>query len=200
MTDREAVALAQAGDERGFTALYERHQQKVYAICRRMVKSHEDAEDLRQETFAKAFEKIQHFRGDAQFGTWIYRIAVNMVLMQFRKTGLHTLSLDYEPEWAEGTEWREALVREDEQLNTVAERINLARAIAQLPLGYREIFLLHDVYGLGHREIAKMLHCSIGNSKSQLSKGRKSLQGICLSDGAIKGRIHRTRAALREKL
>ena len=201
MTDREAIALAQAGNQRGFTELYERHKVKVYAICRRMVKSHEEAEDLRQETFAKAFAKLGSFRGDAAFSTWLYRIAVNMVLMYLRKVALQTVSLDdYEPQFGEGSGWRHSLAQDDERLSTVGDRLALMRAVAELAPGYRTIFLLHEIHGFGHREIAALLHCSIGNSKSQLAKARNSLRDMNLTRSAITARIHRARMALREKL
>lgn len=203
MTDQEAMALAQAGHQEGFTELYERHKNRVYALCFRMVRNREDAEDLCQETFAKAFRKLESFRRDAAFSTWLYRIAVNMVLMHLRKAAIETVSLEtkFEVEMKEGQcdNW---LAHDDQQLRTVIERIGLSRAAAALPRGYRTIFLLHDVEGYAHREIARMLGCSIGTSKSQLSKARHSLQSQRLTPtiGASKSNLRRARMMLRENL
>jgi len=133
-----------------------------------------EAEDLTQDAFLQAFRKITKFRGDSAFTTWLHRIAVNTVLMHFRKNSLFQVSLD-EPNSdsdSGGAKVRREYGTRDRDLAGCVDRIALARALKELPAGYRTVFLLHEVEGYEHQEIAEILSCSVGNSKSQLYKAK----------------------------
>ncbi len=174
--DAEILARAQAGDHQAFAQLYAMHKRRIYSLCLRMVGNVAEAEDLTQEAFLQLHRKISTFRGDSAFSTWLHRLAVNVVLMQLRKKGLSLISLDeaMEPNPEEGP--TRGFGSPDLALTGAIDRLALGRAIADLPAGYRLIFILHDVEGFEHNEIASMLDCSIGNSKSQLHKARLRLR------------------------
>jgi RNA polymerase sigma-70 factor, ECF subfamily len=179
MTEQEAIKSAQNGDATAFEYLYRRHSKRVYAVCLRMVKDQSVAEDLTQEAFMRVFRKIDTFRGDSAFSTWLHRIAVNAVLMYLRSRRSKPESaiieeLDSNQEGDEAVE----IGYVDASLAGMADRLNLKRAIRQLPSGYKQIFLLHDVMGYDHHEIASQLQCTVGNSKSQLHKARVRLRKI----------------------
>jgi RNA polymerase sigma-70 factor (ECF subfamily) len=171
-----ALAKAQAGDHAAFAHLYSIHKRRIYSLCLRMVGNIAEAEDLTQEAFLQLHRKISTFRGDSAFSTWLHRLAVNVVLMQLRKKGLSLISLDeaMEPVPDEGP--GRSFGAPDLRLSGSIDRLALERAVADLPAGYRLIFILHDVEGYEHNEIASMLDCSIGNSKSQLHKARLRLR------------------------
>src|ERR1700749_3232970 len=175
-TEAQALARAQAGDHHAFAQLYSLHKRRIYSLCLRMVGNIAEAEDLTQEAFLQLHRKIATFRGDSAFSTWLHRLAINVVLMQLRKKGLSLISLDeaIEPAPEEGP--GRSFGAPDLTLTGAIDRLALERAIAGLPAGYRLIFLLHDVEGFEHNEIAAMLDCSIGNSKSQLHKARLKLR------------------------
>jgi len=173
--DTDLVARAQGGDEQAFAALFEGHRRRVYALCLQMTGDPANADDLTQDAFIQAFRKLATFRGDSAFSTWLYRIAINTVLMSLRKRTLRTSSLD-EPTNTETSSVPREYGRTDSRLTLTVDRIVLARAVRDLPAGYRRIFLLHDVEGYGHGEIARLLHCSTGNSKSQLHKARLKIR------------------------
>ena len=174
--DAEILARAQAGDHQAFAQLYAMHKRRIYSLCLRMVGNVAEAEDLTQEAFLQLHRKIATFRGDSAFSTWLHRLAVNVVLMQLRKKGLSLVSLDeaMEPNPEEGPS--RSFGAPDLALTGAIDRLALEHAIAELPAGYRLIFILHDVEGFEHNEIASMLDCSIGNSKSQLHKARLKLR------------------------
>jgi RNA polymerase sigma-70 factor (ECF subfamily) len=167
----ELVRLAQAGDESAFADLFHAHKAKIYRLCLRMTSNTAQAEDLTQDAFLQIFCKLAMFRGDSSISTWLYRVAFNTVLMHFRKKGLRQVSLD-EPATREPGAPKREYGRLDGRLSSTVDRIALARAIRELPAGYRTIFLLHEVKGYEHHEIATLLRCSVGNSKSQLHKAR----------------------------
>jgi len=173
--ETDLVARAQGGDEQAFAALFEAHRRRVYALCLQMTGDPANADDLTQDAFIQAFRKLATFRGDAAFSTWLYRIAINTVLMSLRKRTLRTSSLD-EPTNTEISSAPREYGRSDSRLTLTVDRIVLARAVRDLPAGYRRIFILHDVEGYGHGEIARLLHCSTGNSKSQLHKARLKIR------------------------
>jgi RNA polymerase sigma-70 factor (ECF subfamily) len=131
-----------------------------------------EAEDLTQDAFLQVFRKIATFRGDSAFSTWLHRIAVNTVLMHFRKKSLCQVSLDEPFSNGDGAKIRREYGTRDNRLAGCVDRVALASAIKELPPGYRTIFLLHEVEGYEHQEIAEMLGCSVGNSKSQLHKAK----------------------------
>ena len=170
------LAQAQAGDHRAFAQLYSLHKRRIYSLCLRMVNNVAEAEDLTQEAFLQLHRKIATFRGDSAFSTWLHRLAVNVVLMHLRKKGLSLVSLDeaMEPD-PDGSPGR-SFGATDLQLSGSIDRLTLEHAVADLPAGYRLIFVLHDIEGYEHNEIATMLDCSIGNSKSQLHKARLKLR------------------------
>ena len=125
------------------------------------------------------FRKIGTFRGESQFSTWLHRLAVNVVLMKLRKKTLPGPSLEEltEPDEESGGPKKE-VGGPDLRLAGSIDRVNLQRSVEQLPPGYRTVFVLHDVQGYEHNEIAEIMHCSIGNSKSQLHKARMRLREL----------------------
>jgi RNA polymerase sigma-70 factor (ECF subfamily) len=168
----DLVKRAQEGDSNAFGALFEAHRSRIYSVCLRMTSNAAEAEDLTQDAFLQAFRKIAKFRGDSAFSTWLHRIAVNTVLMHFRKNSLTQISLDEPYSDSEGSKIRREYGTRDRGLAGCVDRVALARAMKDLPPGYRTIFLLHEVEGYEHQEIAEMLSCSVGNSKSQLYKAK----------------------------
>jgi len=144
-----------------------------------MVGNTAEAEDLTQEAFLQLFRKIHTFRGDSAFSTWLHRLSVNVVLMKLRKKTLPETSLEETTEPDEETGGpRKDVGGPDLLLTGSLDRVNLQRAIEQLPPGYRAAFVLHDVQGYEHNEIAEIMGCSIGNSKSQLHKARMRLREL----------------------
>jgi RNA polymerase sigma-70 factor (ECF subfamily) len=172
------VARAQTGDENAFEALFLQHRQRVYSLCLRMIGNPADAEELTQEAFLQVFRKIDTFRGEAAFSTWLHRLTVNVVLMRLRKKKVAQISLEESVGGDEFDDQKKEFGAADLTLKGSIDRLNLERAIAQLPPGYRQAFVLHDVQGYEHHEIAEMLGSSIGNSKSQLHKGRARLRKL----------------------
>jgi RNA polymerase sigma-70 factor (ECF subfamily) len=175
----EAIRLAQHGDAAAFETIYHLHSRRVYALCLRMTADPVEAEDLAQEAFLQLFRKIHTFRGESAFSSWLHRLTANIVLMRFRKKRPVPASLD-EMTAPDGEKERPVweIGGQDLRLVGVFDRVNLHAAIEQLPQGYRSMFLLHDVHGYEHNEIARMLGCSVGNSKSQLHKARKRLREL----------------------
>jgi RNA polymerase sigma-70 factor (ECF subfamily) len=178
-TEAEAIRRAQAGDTAAFEHLYQLHGRRVYALCLRMVSNPADAEDLMQESFLQLFRKIATFRGESAFSTWLHRMTVNVVLMRLRKKSLPTDSLEetLDPE-AENSGPKRDVGAPDLRLSGAVDRVNLNRSIEKLPPGYRTVFVLHDVQGYEHNEIAGIMGCSVGNSKSQLHKARTRLREL----------------------
>jgi RNA polymerase sigma-70 factor, ECF subfamily len=178
MSEAEAIEGAKQGDGQCFEFLYGLHKRRVYSHCLRMVGNVETAEDLSQEAFIQLYRKIATFRGESAFSTWLHSLTVNVVLMQFRKKGLIEVSLEETLEPAEEGGPEKDYGSEDQVLAGSIDRVILERAIESLPPGYRIIFLLHDIEGYVHNEIAEMLGCSMGNSKSQLHKARTKLRDV----------------------
>lgn len=174
----DLVTSAQKGEEWAFEALFEQHKQRVYALCLRMIGNTADAEELTQEAFLQVFRKIQTFRGHSAFSTWLHRVAVNTVLMRLRKKNVNEVSLEDSTRQEEFEEAPKEYGAPDLALTGTIDRVNLKRAMAMLPIGYRQAFVLHDVQGYEHNEIAALLGCSIGNSKSQLHKARARLRKL----------------------
>jgi RNA polymerase sigma-70 factor (ECF subfamily) len=179
MTEAEAIRLAQQGDAGAFERIYRLHSRRVYALCLRMVGNTAEAEDLTQDAFLQLFRKIGTFRGESAFSTWLHRLAVNVVLMKLRKKTLVETPLDEpaDPE-DESTRPKREIGGPDLLLSGSIDRVHLERAIGQLPPGYKQVFVLHDVQGFEHNEIAGIMDCSIGNSKSQLHKARMRLREL----------------------
>jgi RNA polymerase sigma-70 factor (ECF subfamily) len=141
------------------------------------------------------FRKIATFRGESAFSTWLHRLSVNVVLMRLRKKTLAETSLDEttEPDEESGGP-RKDIGGPDLRLSGSVDRVNLERAVEQLPPGYRSIFVLHDVQGYEHNEIAAIMHCSIGNSKSQLHKARMRLRQLLQETERARAREQRQAA------
>jgi RNA polymerase sigma-70 factor (ECF subfamily) len=177
LTEAEAIRLAQQGDAVAFEFLYGLHSRRVYALCLRMVGNPTDAEDLAQGAFLQLFRKIGTFRGESAFSTWLHRMTVNVVLMRLRKKSLPADSLEETTEPDEETGGpRKDIGGPDLRLSGAVDRVNIERSIEKLPPGYRTVFVLHDIQGYEHNEIAKIMECSVGNSKSQLHKARTRLR------------------------
>ena len=172
--DLTLARAAAAGDENAFEQLYRQHSKRVYSVCLRMLGDSARAEDLTQETFLQVFRKIGSFRGDSALATWLHRLAINQVLMYFRKPGTRN-------EQTKGDDELAYVVDNPLQSThriSLVERLALDEAISELPPGYRTVFVLHDVEGFEHDEIARMLKVSLGTSKSQLHKARMRLRRI----------------------
>jgi RNA polymerase sigma-70 factor, ECF subfamily len=179
LTEAEAIRQAQAGDAAAFELLYQLHGRRVYALCLRMVNNPSDAEDLMQEAFLQLFRKIGTFRGESAFSTWLHRMTVNVVLMRLRKKSLPVTSLEETTDPDEETGGpRKDIGAPDLRLTGAVDRVNLQRSIEKLPPGYRTVFVLHDIQGYEHNEIAGIMGCSVGNSKSQLHKARTRLRDL----------------------
>ncbi len=178
-----------AGDEAAWTELHGMVSRRVYSLALRMSGNTADAEELSQEAFLQLTKKIQTFRGEAAFTTWFHRLTVNVVLMHLRKKGLQEVSLDeaLDPQDEDGP--RKEIGTRDRVLAGSLDRINIERAIEFLPPGYRMVFILHEIEGYEHTEIAKMIGCSIGNSKSQLYKARIKLRDLLKLSPAQKTKV-----------
>jgi RNA polymerase sigma-70 factor (ECF subfamily) len=172
----DILVRAQAGDHHAFAQLYSIHKRRVYSLCLRIVGNVAEAEDLTQEAFLQFHRKIETFRGESALSTWLHRLAINVVFMHLRKKGLQLTSLDemMAPDLAQRPPG--SFGAPDPILSGTIDRLELQRAINDLPAGYRLIFVLHDIEGYEHNEIAKLLNCSTGNSKSQLHKARLKLR------------------------
>jgi len=178
-SERSLVQRAQAGDQQAFGVLFQAHKKRVYSVCLLMTKDVAEAEDLTQEAFLQVFRSVRSFRGDSAFSTWLYRVAVNTVLMKLRrrKKAPQLLSLD-EPVSQESPSLRRDVGGADPQLSGAIDRLALRRAMQELPEGCRQIFALHEVEGYQHHEIAEILDCSVGNSKSQLHKAKMKMRDL----------------------
>src|SRR5260221_12335406 len=179
LSEAEVIQRAREGDRTVFEYLYRLHSRRVYAVCLRMVGDPTEAEDLTQEAFLLLFRKIHTFRGESAFSTWLHRLVVNTVLMHLRKKSLPVVSMETGPASdGEATSSSVEIATSDLLLEGSIDRINLGRCVALLPAGSRAIFVLHDIQGYQHREIAEMLGRSEGVSKSQLHRARKRLREL----------------------
>ena len=182
LTEQEAIRRSQSGDATAFEHLYRIHCKRVYNLCLRILKNPTEAEDLTQQAFLQVFRKIDTFRGDAVFSTWLHRVTSNVVFMHLRRKKrmeLPTIApeADAGPADASGE-----LGGIDASMLGAVERLNLMRAIRQLPAGYKRLFLMHDVMGYRHDEIAKLVGCSVGCSKSQVHRARRRLRQMLCSE------------------
>lgn len=176
--DYELAQRAAAGDMTAFEELYVKYNRRVFGLCLRMMQSRAEAEDLTQEIFITLFAKLGSFRGEAAFATWLHRLTVNHVLMHFRKGRVRRERTTEDGE----TPLRIVSGTANPDRMAILDRITLDSAIEQLPPGYRLVFILHEVEGREHHEIAELLGCSIGTSKSQLHKARMKLRRLLRSD------------------
>jgi len=164
LDEKRLVEMAQRNDSRAYEQLYKLHVGRVFALCVRLCKDRDMAEDLTQEAFVQAWRKLAQFRGDSAFGSWLYRIATNTTLSYLRKQSpfLNSLDIDDVPE----PEYRE----------TSDEQIGLETAISELPDGARAVFVLYSLEGYTHDEISKLLGIAQGSSKAQLHRARQLLK------------------------
>src|SRR5580765_3206304 len=172
--DFDLTQAAAQGDMAAFEEVYKRHHRRVYSICLRMLQNASEAEDLTQDVFIQLYRKIGSFRGDSAFTTWLHRMTVNQVLMHFRK---RTVKFEKTTEEGETPVQIVSGTSNPERMRIV-DKIALDNAIDQLPNGYKNVFVLHDVEGFEHEEVARILGCSVGTSKSQLHKARLKLQKL----------------------
>ena len=179
--DLELAKLAALGNIAAFERLYERYHRRTYSLCLRMTSSQTESEDLTQEVFIQLFRKVGSFRGESAFSTWLHRLTVNQVLMHFRRRSVKN------ERTSEDGEMPEQIVpgTENQTKMPVLDRIALRRAIDQLPPGYKSAFVLHDVEGYEHEEVAKILGISVGTSKSQLHKARLKLRGLLIKQNEM---------------
>jgi RNA polymerase sigma-70 factor (ECF subfamily) len=186
LSEAEAIERAKLGDAEAFQMLYDKHKRRVYSLCLRMTANTAEAEDLAQEAFLQLYRKIATFRGESAFSTWLHRLSVNVVLMHLRKKSLPVVSLEETTQGTEEDSPKKDFGADDIALAGSIDRMQLQRAVASLPPGYRMIFVLHDIEGYEHNEIAKIAGCSIGNSKSQLHKARMKLRDLLKMNRAEK--------------
>lgn len=178
--DRDLAARCVAGDADAFKQVYDAHATRLYNLAYRMVGAPAEAEDLLQDIFLHAFGKLSSYKGEAALGTWLYRLATNLCLDRVRsrqgKMERATVALDDD----RGDAGRQVAQRAD----SVVERLDLERAIQQLPASYKAAFLLHDVEGFEHHEVGEMLGIAEGTSKSLVHKARMRLRTLLGADSA----------------
>ncbi len=183
MSEAEAIEKARTGDVSGYEGLYHLHKQRVYAWCLRFTGNVSDAEDLTQEVFLQVFRKLSTFRGNAKFGSWLYRIAINLSGMQFRRrpqeVSLSSFGEVKEDQLGPDLSSRSCIC------SFALERMVLRQAIGSLSKARRSVVLLHDVKGFTHAEVAQHLGLAVGTSKSQLSRAHLTLRNIL--GGATRG-------------
>jgi RNA polymerase sigma-70 factor (ECF subfamily) len=188
-SDVELVAMAKAGDKDAFGMLVERHESKVFGLCLKMLGNPEDAEDVLQEVFIKAYQALPGFREEARFSTWLYRIAHNACLMRIRKKKLETVSLDRPLDVEEGhiqrdvTDWTT-----DPRTDVMSEELSsvLSQHINELSPDNRIVFVLRDIHGLSTDDTANVLGLSVPAVKSRLHRARLYLRER-LSDYMVEG-------------
>jgi RNA polymerase sigma-70 factor (ECF subfamily) len=169
--DSADVALAASGDRRAFERLYRAHVNRVLSICTRMCGSRTKGEELTQDVFVRAWEKLPQFRGEAQFSTWIHRVAVNIALTDRKAEARNRQRMVEDNDEDGGTPLQKASVTPGH-----GDRMDITAAMEKLPRGARQIFVLHDVEGYKHEEIAEMCGITAGGSKAQLHRARLLLR------------------------
>ncbi len=201
MSEADAVAGAQAGDMKCFEALYDRYKRRVYSLCLQLVRNPADAEELTQEAFLQLYRKIRTFRGEAAFSTWLHRVTTNVVFMRLRKKRVQEVELQ-PPLEEDGEQWKDTshIMVQDRLLSGSIDRLSLQRALDTLAEGYRVVFVLHDIEGLEHHEIADLLGCSAGTCKSQLHKARTKLRQFLRTNGGEELRARATAPLHRERM
>ncbi len=170
MQASDAVRLAQAGDHDAFHALYREHVGRVFAVCLRLTGDRGTAEDRTQDVFVQAWRRLSTFRGDSAFGSWLYRLTINVVLNERRATRRRIARVEAVED--------PATLERPRGGTTPGDALDLERAIARLPEGARTIFVLHDVDGYRHEEIGTMLGIAVGTSKAQLFRARRLLREL----------------------
>ncbi len=180
--DIDLCRLAADGNIAAFELIYKRYHRRTYSLTLRMTSNQTEAEDLTQEVFIQLFRKIGSFRGDSAFSTWLHRLTVNQVLMHFRRRSVKNERVSDDGEMPEQT----VPGTSNPNKMRVIDRIALKNAIAELPRGYKNVFVLHDVEGFEHEEVARIMGISVGTSKSQLHKARLKLRGLLVKEQEAK--------------
>ncbi len=176
LSDFALCQLASGGNLAAFEIIYQRYHRRTFSLTMRMTNNTSEAEDLTQEVFIQLFRKSGSFRGDSAFSTWLHRLTVNQVLMHFRRRSVKNEKVSDDGEMPEQTVHGTA----NPNKMPVVDRIALKKAIGELPNGYRSVFILHDIEGYEHEEVARMMGISVGTSKSQLHKARLKLRGLLI--------------------
>lgn len=168
----DLVARAQAGDQTAFRDLYRQHAGRVYALCLRLTGDGRDAEERTQDVFVRLWDKLRSFRGESAFSSWLHRLAVNVVLNERRTAGRREkrVMASEDPDMAVGAQHAAPLQE------SIGSALDLERAIGELPDGAREVFVLFDIEGYGHAEIAELTGIAEGTSKAQLFRARRLLR------------------------
>lgn len=178
--DRELIARCQAGDLQAFEPLVEKYRQRVWRLALQILRDREEALDVAQETFVRAFQSINKFRGQSAFYTWLFRIAVNLATDRHRKTAARIRAFGAEAVPEE--EWERVMpdtaAHPDLEASRAEERAKITRALDALPRNHRTIIMLSDVEGLSYREIAQVLRCPIGTVMSRLHNARRRLRAL----------------------
>jgi RNA polymerase sigma-70 factor (ECF subfamily) len=183
MSTNELVALLKMTSDEGcynelFNHIYARVKRRIFGLCLRRADSHAEAEDIAQNAFLQLHRKLQTFRGDSTFETWLYRLTTNEASMYFRKKRSREMASLDEALANRTPEVLSQIGKNDFGLETSLDRAALERAVAELPAGFRMVFILHEIEGFEHQEIAEMFGYSVGNSKSQLFKARLRLRKV----------------------
>ncbi len=176
LSDFALCQLASGGNLAAFEVIYQRYHRRTFSLTMGMTNNTSEAEDLTQEVFIQLFRKSGSFRGDSAFSTWLHRLTVNQVLMHFRRRSVKNEKVSDDGEMPEQTVHGTA----NPNKMPVVDRIALKKAIGELPNGYRSVFILHDIEGYEHEEVARMMGISVGTSKSQLHKARLKLRGLLI--------------------
>jgi RNA polymerase sigma-70 factor (ECF subfamily) len=177
-SEGQAIALAQRGDHAAFEYIYKAYCKRVYSVCLRMIRNPAEAEELTQQTFLQLFRKIGTFRSESNFSTWLYRVTVNVVLLHMRHRKPAAAVVEDLEQYTANEEGKLKQGSGGASRSNLVDRINLKRAISVLSPGCKQQFILYDVLGYKHSEIAERLGCSVSNSKSQLHKARKRLRRL----------------------
>ena len=164
----DVVRRAQHGDVEAFESVYRAHFPQIYALCRRMIGDESEARDLVQDVFVRAWQRLPTFRGQSALGTWLHRLAVNVVLEQLRSAKRDVARFIDESD-------NDALPARSASPET---RMDIDRAVAQLPAGARTVFVLHDIHGYSHDEIAQMTGIAAGTARAQLFRARRALMRL----------------------
>lgn len=168
------IRQAISGDQPAFNTIWEQYYRRVYSLCLRMLQNTSSADDLTQEVFIQVFRKLKTYKGESAFSTWLHRLTVNQVLMHWRKR-----TVKFEKTTDEGVLPEQIVLGSERATHmNVIDRLAIDEAISQLPDGYRRVFILHDIEGYEHEEVARILRCSIGTSKSQLHKARLKMRRL----------------------
>jgi len=174
-SDLALARKAADGDARAFEELYRLYHRLVYGLCLRMTQNVAEAEDITQDVFILLHRKVGSFRGESQFTTWLHRLTVNQVLMRFRKSRSRR---EEALEDCDAQSFTTGFAPHGPNRLPLFDRMALDKALEKLPPGYRAAFILHDVEGYEHEEVARLLGCAVGTSKSQLHKARAKLRKI----------------------